>query len=154
MSTRCRIGIKNKDGTITSIYCHHDGYVKGGVGEKLVNHYKTSEKIYALMSLGDLDSLGTEPCINERAGEMCDFITLMNPKLYHKWYQEAYPDNKCDLMPEYSYHKSIINSRKELFEKFHNSDCEFLYIFINGRWKYTTGGNSLRFVEDSLGGRK
>ena len=40
MSTRCRIGIENKNGTITSIYCHHDGYLEG-VGEILVNHYKT-----------------------------------------------------------------------------------------------------------------
>ena len=48
MSTRCRIGIENKDGTITSIYCHHDGYLEG-VGEILVNHYKNEEKIRKLM---------------------------------------------------------------------------------------------------------
>lgn len=48
MSTRCFIGIQNKDKTITSIYCHHDGYIQGGVGEILFNHYKDEDKIRKL----------------------------------------------------------------------------------------------------------
>ena len=34
MSTRSRVGIKNEDGTITSVYVHHDGY-PSGVGDVL-----------------------------------------------------------------------------------------------------------------------
>jgi hypothetical protein len=38
MSTRSRIAIENHHGTVTSIYCHFDGYLEG-VGKKLFNHY-------------------------------------------------------------------------------------------------------------------
>jgi len=57
MSTRSRIGIKNDDGTITSIYCHSDGYL-GGVGALLADCYSTDEKVRALLAVGDLSELG------------------------------------------------------------------------------------------------
>ncbi len=58
MATRSRIGIVNEDGTtITSIYCHNDGYPEYN-GKILVENYDTREKIMALMDLGDLSSLG------------------------------------------------------------------------------------------------
>lgn len=60
MSTRCRIGILNKDGTVESIYCHHDGYLIGGVGEMLYMHYNTEEKVRELMKLGDMSSLDAD----------------------------------------------------------------------------------------------
>ncbi len=56
MSTRSRIGILNEDATVTSIYCHHDGY-PSGVGFILINCYTDEDEIYELMSLGDLSSL-------------------------------------------------------------------------------------------------
>ena len=59
MSTRCRIGIVEEDGTVKSIYCHHDGYVKG-VGETLRKHYTDPEKIEKLINLGDISILGEE----------------------------------------------------------------------------------------------
>lgn len=60
MSTRSRIGVVNPDGTITSIYCHSDGYLEGphGVGHKLVKFYNLPATVKALMALGDLSSLG------------------------------------------------------------------------------------------------
>lgn len=57
MSTRCRIGIEQPDGTIKSIYCHHDGYYEG-VGTVLQKYYDTPEKINELMELGDISCLG------------------------------------------------------------------------------------------------
>lgn len=59
MGTRSRIGIENEDGTITSIYCHWDGYLSH-VGRILHTSYTTEEKIRELMALGDLSSLGKE----------------------------------------------------------------------------------------------
>ena len=59
MSTRCRIGIKNDDGTITSIYCHSDGYL-GGVGAVLADYYGEERMIRSLLELGDLSELGQE----------------------------------------------------------------------------------------------
>ncbi len=37
MSTRSRIAIENVDNTVTSIYCHFDGYVSHN-GDILQNH--------------------------------------------------------------------------------------------------------------------
>jgi hypothetical protein len=56
MATRSRIAIENQDGTVTSIYCHFDGYLDG-VGKKLFNHYDR-EKTEKLMELGDISALG------------------------------------------------------------------------------------------------
>lgn len=56
MATRSRIAIENQDGTVQSIYCHFDGYLKG-VGKTLFNHYDR-EKLEKLIELGDISSLG------------------------------------------------------------------------------------------------
>lgn len=60
MSTRSRIGIKNDNGTITSIYCHSDGYL-GGVGAILADCYSTDERVKELLALGDLSEIGEIP---------------------------------------------------------------------------------------------
>lgn len=57
MSTRSRIGIKNDDGTISSIYCHSDGYL-GGVGAILADCYPEEEDVRPLLAVGDLSELG------------------------------------------------------------------------------------------------
>jgi hypothetical protein len=57
MSTRSRIGILNDDRSVTSIYCHFDGY-PSGVGAILVAHYHDTVKVRELISLGDISSLG------------------------------------------------------------------------------------------------
>lgn len=59
MGTRSRIGILEPDGTVTSIYCHWDGYVAHH-GPILQGHYTTEEKVRALMTLGDISILGEE----------------------------------------------------------------------------------------------
>ena len=56
MATRSRIAIENQDGTVTSIYCHFDGYLSG-VGKKLFEHYDR-EKTEKLIELGDISALG------------------------------------------------------------------------------------------------
>lgn len=62
MSTRSYISRLNENGSVTGIYCHHDGY-PDGVGKMLNEHYTNEDKIDALMSLGDLSALG--PGIND-----------------------------------------------------------------------------------------
>lgn len=56
MSTRSRIGIQLNDGTVKSIYCHHDGY-KAYVGEILKEYYTNPDDIEKLVALGDISSL-------------------------------------------------------------------------------------------------
>jgi hypothetical protein len=60
MSTRSRIAIENQDGTVTSIYCHWDGYTSG-VGKMLEKWYTTQAKVEALIELGDISSLDMTP---------------------------------------------------------------------------------------------
>ena len=57
MSTNATIAILNKDGTINMTYCHHDGYLIGGVGEKLLNHYKDAESVKNLIKGEAMDRL-------------------------------------------------------------------------------------------------
>ena len=57
MATRSNIEIENKDGTVSAIYCHFDGYIDG-VGEILYKNYNTREKLEQLIALGDISSLG------------------------------------------------------------------------------------------------
>jgi hypothetical protein len=56
MATRSTIAQLNKDGTITSIYCHWDGYPEG-VGSVLDNHYNTDEMVDKLLNIGDISTL-------------------------------------------------------------------------------------------------
>lgn len=59
MSTRSRIAIENQDGTVTSIYCHFDGYISGN-GETLQTNYSNREKVEQLIALGDISSLESD----------------------------------------------------------------------------------------------
>lgn len=59
MATRSTIAKVNDDGSITSIYCHWDGYPEG-VGKTLKNHYTDVDKIDQLLALGWLSVLGAE----------------------------------------------------------------------------------------------
>jgi multidrug efflux pump subunit AcrB len=64
MSTRALIGIQNKSGkSIRYIYAHNDNYVDG-VGITLLDHYKTRQKVFRLISNGNASFVG--PRINPR----------------------------------------------------------------------------------------
>ena len=131
MSTRCRIGIENKDGTITSIYCHHDGYPEV-VGEILVNHYKTEEKIRKLLELGDMSSLGTEPVENPRGWEMPKAGTAD----WLKAYMESHPENQCVIYKTRG-EDCPAKTHKDIEEyQRHSRDCwgEYAYLFKNNEW--------------------
>jgi len=56
MATRSRIGIENVDGTISSIYCHWDGYPKNNA-VLLERHYQNREKVEKLINLGSISYL-------------------------------------------------------------------------------------------------
>ena len=64
MATRSRVGIRNDDDSVHSIYVHHDGYPQG-VGSTLVQHYRDEPRIRELMALGDLSVLRSEEHTSE-----------------------------------------------------------------------------------------
>jgi hypothetical protein len=57
MATRSTIAIENKDGSVSQVYCHWDGYLSG-VGKTLIDHYTTPDQVCDLISHGDISSLG------------------------------------------------------------------------------------------------
>ena len=105
MATRSRIAIENQDGTVTSIYCHFDGYLDG-VGKKLFNHYDR-EKTEKLIELGDISVLGE---------------STLNTIAYHR-------DRNEDL-----YFKTFPNV-PDLFDYGFESGVEYIYCLVkNGIW--------------------
>ena len=60
MSTRSRIAIENQNGSVTSIYCHFDGYISG-VGKTLKKCYTDRSVVEELIELGDISALDMTP---------------------------------------------------------------------------------------------
>lgn len=119
MATRSRIAIENPDGTVTSIYCHWDGYPEG-VGGTLITHYTQPEKVKALIALGSLSyvelNLAPEPGVEH---------TFMNPA---KRVTVAYHRDRGEPF-EQEQHANA--------EEFFNGDIEeFGYLFQNGEWLF------------------
>ena len=56
MSTNATI-IMRDGNKYKSIYCHFDGYIKGGVGQMLMEHYTTEDKVKQLIDLGNISYL-------------------------------------------------------------------------------------------------
>ena len=118
MSTHARIGIKNRDNTITSIYCHFDGYLEG-IGKILNTHYKDEEKIRKLMELGDISCLGSEP-IDDKEGWKSKRGVLDGCCLAYKSRGENTPAKTTS--PD---------------EFYYDLKCEYNYLFDDGRWLIT-----------------
>ena len=60
MSTRSNIAIENRNGSITSLYCHYDGYLSNN-GKILAEHYSDPNKVRELFSGNGFRSLTTDP---------------------------------------------------------------------------------------------
>jgi hypothetical protein len=59
MATRSTISMEQPDGRIMTIYCHWDGYLDHH-GRILTKYYTNRARVFALMLLGDLSTLGRE----------------------------------------------------------------------------------------------
>ena len=107
MSTRSNIAIQKPDGSILSIYVHSDGY-PDGVGQCLIDSYKTYISAEKLFRYGDASYLGS---------------TLKECSFYHR-------DWKRDL------DKAHVHKNFESFKKYYAGDVfiEFVYLYKNGQW--------------------
>ena len=86
MSTRSRIAIENQDGSVTSIYCHFDGYISG-VGKTLEKHYTDRSVVEGLIELGDISTLGestgdTVAYCRDRGEDLCSRSYLSIESLF------------------------------------------------------------------------
>ena len=127
MSTRSRIGILKKDGSITSIYCHLDGYPEW-VGEKLYKKYNSLDRIERLISLGNIshleDNLEPDPEQEHSFGHDTEQKNVV--VAYHRDRNENW---------EYVKPKNFNNIKE--FEKYcKKSDQEFAYLYDEENEKY------------------
>ena len=114
MSTRSRIAIENQNGSVTSIYCHFDGYISG-VGKLLKEYYTTQDKVEALIELGDISGL-----------EMTPASTV------------AYHRDRCEDL-----HKTSYLCVEDLFNLGFQSGEEFVYCFTkNNIWLVNEYGSN------------
>lgn len=123
MSTRCRIAIKEENGTYRSIYCHNDGY-PSYVGEILETYYTDANKIEKLMDLGDLSSLGASLEFKDPDELFKDpkAYALNDGTLdYNRWRNEG---TKAE----------VSNTIEELTSLAKSNAAEFLYVFENNKW--------------------
>ena len=118
MSTRSRIAIENQDGTVTSIYCHFDGYLLWN-GEILQNHFQDREKVEQLIALGDISSL--TPHLNSNSGVDATIA-------YHRNRGEDFNQKQ---------HTDVENFYSEAFEM----GEEYGYLFTkDNKWLVSHGG--------------
>ena len=123
MATRSAIGIE-KDGQIFSAYCHYDGYLEG-VGTTLYQSYQDPEKILKLITLGDMSELGAEVFPPEGVEH-----TYQRPaKNVTVYYNRDRGEDDCEFR--------TFSTRAEWMQ--HHWDCEFFYLWSNGRWLYSQG---------------
>lgn len=118
MATRSTIGIKNNDDSITFIYCHYDGYLHG-VGKILKNHYTEEKKIYDLISLGAISSLGKE----------------ITPSSFHSF--DSPQENVTVFYNRDRGEKEGVSSMtvKNIYE-YETHFEEYNYLWENGKWFY------------------
>jgi hypothetical protein len=121
MATNSRIGKMLSDGTIKQIYCHWDGYIEGGVGETLVEHYNTDENIDALLELGDLSALARN--LNPTGEHSFD-----KPEAY---VCVAYGRDRGEDSSEVS---AVVVTLDEWMKPFYSTMADFYYLYNNGNW--------------------
>ena len=130
MVTCSRIGIRNSDDSVDSIYCHWDGYPSHN-GRLLITHYTEENKIRELMALGDISYLAPE------IGKQQDFDKPTN-----KDWCMAYGRDRGEADCEAG-HSSTVH-------EYLGIRCwgEYYYIFHYGRWmvQATYGEDEGRWV--------
>lgn len=158
MSTRSNISIlfKNEelfttvnnvtiDGKYGTIYCHHDGYIKGGgVGNVLYKHYNTYEKVKALILGGACSSIsekGAAYYVDDNPNIDIKF-SIDEPKLNEE-YLYIFRDNEWYVKNKYD-GDEFTKLSTYFVEVKNNVDSQYLNllndIVNNGNHKITRSG--------------
>lgn len=148
MGTRCRIGIRNADDSVDSIYVHYDGHPER-TGRVLVEHYQDEAKIRELIALGDLVNLAPE------IGDKHPYSKLDFPggyDAYKKMYGHmclAFGRDRGDENVQ-AVHSDIVDDFLQI-----NGGEEYCYIWHYGRWMVRSpwdgDADSWRLVHEALG---
>lgn len=116
MSTNAIIGKLQADGTVRSVYLHHDGYFSYA-GRILRTFYRTEKRIDALLALGNLSRLGPTPYgKNVSTPQVPDIVHC---RAYIRDCGSKQKQEKAEIYPS-----------KELFF----AGAEVAYLYDNGHW--------------------
>ena len=122
MSTNAIIGKLQADGTVRSVYLHHDGYFSHA-GRILRTFYRTEKRIDALLALGNLSGLGPSPYGKDTSTPQA--LDKLHCRAYIRDYGRKEKEEKAEIFPN-----------KELFL----AGGEIAYLYDNGRWYHACGG--------------
>ena len=123
MATRSTIAVLHTDGTVSSSYCHWDGYLTHH-GRILVQHYNTLELAEELISHGSMSSLA-------------ESITPAGAHTFDD------PEKGCTVY--YGRDRGETDTAPILFDDLthyyqDNDNEEYDYLFIGNTWMYSTDG--------------
>lgn len=93
----------NSDGTVTSVYCHYDGYL-GHNGKLLLQHYNDENLARGLIRLGDVYLLGSTVS-NTQYYSRETKESNVSPRLHSSLHSESYKNFK----QEYNYVYNVDN---------------------------------------------
>ena len=122
MSTNAIIGKLQADGTVRSVYLHHDGYFSHA-GRILRTFYRTENRIDALLALGNLSGLGPSPYGKDASTPQA--LDKLHCRAYIRDYGRNEKEEKAEIFPG-----------KELFF----AGGEIAYLYDNGHWYHACGG--------------
>ena len=132
MATRSNIAIVNQDKSISSIYCHWDGYPEY-VGKLLLNYYTTSDIVNELLNLGNLSNL-------DKNVNPTDIHTFDKPQ-----------DGVCVAYGRERGEKDqeaiVFEDLGEFEDSASNSWADYQYLFEDGKWSYRNVNNTLGWRE-------
>jgi hypothetical protein len=132
MGTRSRIAIEKNDGTVTSIYCHWDGYPDHN-GRILVENYTDRAKVEELIALGDLSSL------NEKVKPEVGDHSYDSPQ---KGVTIAYHRDRDEEFSQMNH--------KNANEYLHGDVEEYGYLFTKDNEWIVKDGSEIQLVNDVL----
>lgn len=122
MSTNAIIGKLQADGTVRSVYLHHDGYFSHA-GRILRTFYRTEKRIDALLALGNLSGLGPSPYGKDASTPQA--LDKLHCRAYIRDYGHKEKEEKAEIFPD-----------KEQFF----ADGQIAYLYDNGHWYHACGG--------------
>ena len=130
MGTRSRIGVVNPGGTITSIYCHWDGYPEHHL-PILTGHYTTKDKVADLLALGSLSTLGPEIGVRHDFGWTSQVPYELQAE--HPWKRmcTSHFRDQGDLEE-----LAVVDDRQDFMERCRSCNAEWFYLFDDGKWEH------------------
>lgn len=133
MSTRSRIGIQLKDGSIRSAYHHWDGYPEW-LGVKLKTHYDTKELVTKLIRGGDMSSCWTQERWTKDGGHK-------NVSEYGAQYYSGRGEKTPSVKDK---------NLEDFLNRVDDSWAEYAYVFVNDEWVCYADGKVVNIPEPKV----